>query len=399
MATASPPSPCLPSTPAPPCLADYLRQVPDPRSPSGRRHSLEAVLLLVVVAILSGRTHNQGIHEWGRGADRAVQEALGFKAGKTPAASTLHLILRAVSCEDLASQLRQWALAVLAQLDPTHAPFSIDGKTIRSSLKGGADVSHLISAFVGELGLTLDLERAVSEQPDQRSGELAAAPRLLLRLPLAGRTVVMDALYTQEPLAEALVAAGLDYVLPVKRNQPELHEELAEQFARPFPDDWQRDECETYDRAHGRQELRRLTLVAPPTGETLLWGAARQQFRLERYRWRTDWRGKRHYSRTVVYGVTSLGRSQADAARVLALVRGHWAIENRSHWIRDTLLREDESRISTGKIVKHLAALRCAALTLLHHERRVRGNRSVSSTLRALNQNPADALRLVGVGT
>ena len=43
----------------------------------------------------------------------------------------------------------------------------------------------------------------------------------------------------------------------------------------------------------------------------------------------------------VVHGITSLSRERADAARLLGLTRGHWGIENGSHYRRDVTLGED----------------------------------------------------------
>ena len=43
--------------------------------------------------------------------------------------------------------------------------------------------------------------------------------------------------------------------------------------------------------------------------------------------------------------VTSLTPEQADATRLLALLRGHWGIENRVHWVRDVLFDEDRSQV------------------------------------------------------
>ena len=60
----------------------------------------------------------------------------------------------------------------------------------------------------------------------------------------------------------------------------------------------------------------------------------------------------------VVHGITSLGRERADAARLLALVREHWGIENGSHYRRDVTLGEDASRIRTGSAPQVMAALR-----------------------------------------
>ena len=374
-----------------PSLCAYLRQVPDPRRAQGKRHSLTAILMLMVVATLAGRRHRLGVFEWGRTADPALQQALGFTAGQTPAASTLHEVLERLDWEAFAAQLRAWSLAVLAAVDPEgQAALSCDGKTVRASLREGASVAHLLSVFSPEWGITVDLEPV-----PRKTNELPGASTVLLRLPVAGRTVVMDALFTHEPLAIALVEAGADYVLPVKRNQPGLYTELAAIFNQPLPADWSVEQVETDNRGHGRREWRRLTLVAPPLGERLDWGRSQQYFLLERYRWKNGQPLEKQPGRTLVYGITSLSRRQAGAATILKLVRSHWQIENGSHWVRDTLFREDESRSSKPILVQVLSGFRCAAVTLLHSERRRLG-RSLASIQRRLEQKPWEILQLTG---
>jgi predicted transposase YbfD/YdcC len=66
-----------------------------------------------------------------------------------------------------------------------------------------------------------------------------------------------------------------------------------------------------------------------------------------------------------VYGITSLRRDAADAAALLALVRGHWGIENGLHYVRDVTLGEDACRVRTGNAPQVLAALRNAVVHLL----------------------------------
>lgn len=70
-------------------------------------------------------------------------------------------------------------------------------------------------------------------------------------------------------------------------------------------------------------------------------------------------------TREVVYGITSLSRTQADAARLLALMRGHWGIENRLFWVRDMTFGEDACRVRTGAAPQNLAAIRNAGISLL----------------------------------
>ena len=79
------------------------------------------------------------------------------------------------------------------------------------------------------------------------------------------------------------------------------------------------------------------------------------------------------------YAVTSVPRDQADAATLLAWWRGHWGIENRSHYVRDVTLDEDACRIRTGQAPQNLAALRNAIVSML----RLEGHTNIAAGLRA----------------
>lgn len=66
----------------------------------------------------------------------------------------------------------------------------------------------------------------------------------------------------------------------------------------------------------------------------------------------------------VSYGVTSLTREEADAQRLLGLVRGHWGIENGLHFRRDDTLKEDRCRLK-GQGAQALAAINNLVLGML----------------------------------
>ena len=74
-------------------LVKAFEQVPDPRSPLGRRHSLPAILTLAVCAMLANCHSLYAIHQWGR-EHGDLAPRLGFKGSKTPAVSTLHLVFK-----------------------------------------------------------------------------------------------------------------------------------------------------------------------------------------------------------------------------------------------------------------------------------------------------------------
>lgn len=70
-------------------------------------------------------------------------------------------------------------------------------------------------------------------------------------------------------------------------------------------------------------------------------------------------------TKEVQYAITSLSRRQADASKLLKLWRSHWGIENRLHWVRDTLWQEDRCRIKNPTGGHNMAAFRNAAINLL----------------------------------
>ena len=95
--------------------------------------------------------------------------------------------------------------------------------------------------------------------------------------------------------------------------------------------------------------------------EYLDWPQVGQAFRLERTR-----RVKGKETVEVVYGLTRLGRAEADAVWLLALTRLHWSIENGLHYVRDVTLGEDRCRVRTGNAPQVLASLRNVAVYLLN---------------------------------
>lgn len=91
--------------------------------------------------------------------------------------------------------------------------------------------------------------------------------------------------------------------------------------------------------------------------------------------------------------VTSLAPEAASSERLLELVRGHWAIENREHYVRDRTFDEDRSQVRTKNGPRAMATLRNLAIGLL----RLAGATNVAEALRFCSRSVRRPMRLVGI--
>jgi predicted transposase YbfD/YdcC len=217
-------------------------------------------------------------------------------------------------------------------------------------------------------------------------GELSVAPGVLAAVPLAGRVVTGDALYCQTALCRQIRRQQGDYLVIVKANQPDLLWAVATLFAHPPPGE-RFATAVSWDQHGDRVETRRLWASTALT-DYLDWPGAQQVLRVERTCTR---RGQT--TQQVRYAITSLGPA-VGADALLGYVRGHWAIENRLHWVRDVTLGEDASQVRSGSAPQIMAALRNTVLTLL----RGMGSTNIAAALRHCAWQPQAALQLLGLG-
>lgn len=145
----------------------------------------------------------------------------------------------------------------------------------------------------------------------------------------------------------------------------------------------------TRGKGHGRVEVRTLTSTTWLNGYLSDWPRLAQVFRVERER-----RVRGAVTVEVVYGITSLARDAADAARLLALARAHWGIENGLHRVRDGTFREDACRVRSGTAPQVLASMRNVAVYLLN---RVEGVPSVAAATRKVAAQPLQVLPWLGI--
>jgi predicted transposase YbfD/YdcC len=323
-----------------PGVLAMLARVADPRHRRGVRYRLVVILGLAVCAVLAGARSFTAIAEWAADADTETLARLGV-TGAAPSESTFRRTLQRLDADELDDLAGQWAQARTAPGPGGRRVIAVDGKTLRGSGRGGQDSRHLLAAFDHAHGVVLG-----QAEVGAKTNEIPLFTTLCDRIEINDAVITADALHAQREHARYLARRGAHYVITIKRNQPGLHAQLA---ALPW-----RDVPVAYDkreRGHGRRERRTLKVTSVARG--LAFPHAAQAIQIVRRR-----KVKGKWSRETCYAVTSLSVTQASPAQLAAIIRGHWGIEDRLHWVRDIDFGEDRSQVRTAAGPQVMASLR-----------------------------------------
>ena len=185
---------------------------------------------------------------------------------------------------------------------------------------------HLLAAYLPDQGVVL-----LQMEVGSKENEISAAPRLLKSIDLQGKIVTGDAMFAQRELSRQVVEAGGDYVWTVKDNQAHLRSEIETLFEieegktklKEMKSLNPATAC-SIEKHHGRIEHRKITTSSMMAGE-MDWPYLEQVYKIEREVEIVSTGKKRSETS---YGITSLTKKEADAERMLQVVRKHWQVEN-----------------------------------------------------------------------
>ena len=272
--------------------------------------------------------------------------------------------LQTLDADALDDRLGAWAAARASPPSTGRRRVAVDGKTLRGSATTDQPGRHLLTALDHAHGVVLGQVEVAT-----KTNEIPMFRRLLDRIDIAGAIITADALHAQRAHADYLLdQRRAHYVLTVKRNQPHLHAQLSALPWRQVP-----VAHEARERGHGRAEWRTVKLTAVVAG--LGFPHAAQAIQIIRRRRPL---GDKKWSTETVYAITSLTATQASPTELAQVIRGHWGIEDRLHWVRDVTYDEDRSQVRTANGPRVMASLRNAAITAL----RLTGATNIAAALR-----------------
>jgi predicted transposase YbfD/YdcC len=342
-------------------IGQYFATIDDPRIDRTKDHALLDIILITLCAVICGADGWVDVEEFGKAKRDWLATFLALPNG-IPSHDTFGRVFARIDPQQFQHSFLQWVQA----LQQVHGQLiAIDGKTHRGShdRPNGKAALHLVSAWAAENRLVLG-QVAVED----KSNEITAIPILLELLDLHGSTVTIDALGCQTAIADQIVQQGGNYVLALKANQPTMLADVQALFAdarAAQQPDYGLTSATTITAGHGRIETRTAFVITEPAAIGYL---------NEGQRWRELASVALIEAERTVNGTTTVEQryyllnQPVAAATVNALVRGHWGIENRLHWVLDVTFQEDASRIRTGDAPQNMGVVRHIALNLLRQE-------------------------------
>ena len=226
----------------------HLDCIKDPRR-HNTRHLLHDMLLIALCAIISGADSWTQVAEYGRSKLDWFKEFLELPNG-IPSHDTFGRLFAKIDPKGFHDFFTRWVRELSESLKGKTV--AIDGKTLRGShdQANGKSAIHMVSAWASDIRLVLGQLKT-----DDKSNEITAIPELIKTLALEGAIVTIDAMGCQKKITQTIIDAEADYVIQVKDNQKNLHEDIALFFQEPANGPF--ESFDTVDGEHGRIETRR----------------------------------------------------------------------------------------------------------------------------------------------
>ncbi len=336
-------------------LSTILGQIEDPRRDLSKLHSLNDILLVGILAVISGAETWNNMEEYAITKEDFLRTFLELPHG-IPSHDTFNRVFSAINSEQFEEAFINW-VNTLVKLTKGEV-IAIDGKTIRGAKEyGKKSPIHMVSAWANENNMVLGQVKT-----DEKSNEITAIPKLLDILELEGTIISIDAMGTQTNIATKIIENDADYILAVKENQLQLLEDVQDEFRFS-----KKIESSTnHELDHGRIETRICSVISDfqfikPNNK---WKNLCKVIRVQSTREFKN--SDKITEKSVRYYISSL---KADSERFQKAIRSHWAVENKLHWVLDVAFSEDASRKRKGNAAQNYSILLKIALNLLKNEK------------------------------
>jgi predicted transposase YbfD/YdcC len=336
-------------------LKNTFITIQDPRIDRTKKHNLVDIIMITLFALMAGMDGWEEIEIFAEEHFDWFKKFLLMENG-IPSHDTMYRVFSRINPTELNQALLSWTSSLNKNLEGKVV--AIDGKTLRGSFDNatGKSALHVVSAWVEDNNLVLGQASA-----EGKGHEITKIPELLKMLKIKNSIVTIDAIGCQKEITKTIRNHNMaDYVIALKKNQPNLYAEAEYLFKVADQAHIKSDSFESLEKGHGRIEHRSCLCL----DVTKLLGHAADDF--------TDIKtiAKMHSTRDINgkleeqtrYFISSL---PCNAQQIAHAIRTHWGIENSLHWRLDVTFKEDASRIRKNFAPENMAIMRRIAFSLM----------------------------------
>lgn len=336
-------------------LHKFFGQIYDPRIDRKRKHLLIDIIILTVIAVISGADSWDSIEAFGKAKQDFLKRFLKLPGG-IPSHDTINRVISMIRSDRFEQLFIQWVESLKSkEFDNTSFKevIALDGKTLRGSKDSFHQKRpiHIVNAWACSNGLALGQSTV-----DGKTNEIKAIPELLKLLDIEGSIITIDAMGTQTEIAEQIIGNGADYILALKSNQKYLKENVETIFKVQIPI----SEHTTMEKGHGRIETRQCQVINDLKfldEHELKWKNLTSIVKLTSTREINN--SKTEETR---WYISSL---DVGAEQMSTYIRKHWQVENSLHWTLDVTFREDQQRKRNKNAAQNFSIIQKIALNLV----------------------------------
>lgn len=340
-------------------ITNIFEQIEDKRRNLSKLHNLNDILFMSVIAVICGADSWNDIEEYCLAKEEWLSRFLKLTNG-IPSHDTFNRVISAIDSKKFEKCFVGWVSGLITLFEQKEI-INIDGKTIRGAKEHGKKSPvHMVSAWACENNLVLGQVRV-----NEKSNEITAIPELLELLDIEKSIITIDAMGCQKEIAEKIMEQEADYVLAVKENQPQLYENMEDEFRFSKTTESFKD----IDCGHGRIGTRKCSVITKfqHIENQAKWENLKAIVKIESSREFKN--SQKPKEEAVRYYISSL---DATAKEFQHIIRSHWSIENKLHWVLDIAFLEDQSRKREGNAAQNFSVLNKIALNLLKNDTTVK---------------------------
>jgi len=327
-------------------LLDKFEECEDFRDPDRLYYTLSEILFLTFCGSVGGCESYQEIVDYGKMKISWLRKYLSYEHG-IPSHDTIGRamsLLNPKCLEKILSEVCQLSL----QLE-NGSIINIDGKRINRSAtkaeqqlkksKGGKQSINMVNVYCDAISSCLSSIKVGGKVTEKDSLE-----EILELLDLSGCLLTFDAGFCHKVVTKQVVESESDYLIGLKMNQPNLYE-AAEDLLRRCPA-VEQDKAKK-ESSHGREEQRICKVLNFSNLESDYlsdyqpvfdkWTGIQSLIKIESHRFL---KAENKKTIAVRYYISSKEMMPKKANEI---IRSHWKVENKLHWILDAIMGEDRS--------------------------------------------------------